>query len=185
MDKSDQLVPEYLEFVKGVVGSDHMPLNICREMPRQRMTLDVIRKNIVKYCFEMFNEIAKNKTDYTKFYEAFSKNLKLGIHVDRQNRTQLGNLLRYHSTKCREELTSFQEYVTRMKDGQNVIYYVNCESKKWRVNCSILELLKEMEYEFLLMVDADMYTVEDLKEYDGKKLVSAFKDGELIDELRR
>jgi molecular chaperone HtpG len=178
MDNCEELIPEYLNFIKGVVDSEDLPLNISREMLQQSKILKVIRKNLVKKCMELFEELVENADDYKKFYEQFAKNVKLGIHEDSVNRKKLANLLRYHSSQSGDEMTSLKDYVSRMKDNQTDIYYITGESKEVVANSSFVERVKKRGMEVLYMTDPiDEYAIQQLKEYEGKNLVCVTKEG--------
>ena len=177
-DDCADLVPEWLGFVRGIIDSEDLPLNISREMLQHSRILKVIRKNIVKKAIELFQETMDNEELSKSFYENYSKNIKLGIHEDSTNRSKLVKLLRYNSSACGDELTSLDDYITRMKENQNDIYYITGESREIVENSSFVEGIVKRGYEVLYMTETiDEYCIQQVSEYDGKKLVSITKEG--------
>merc|ERR1712073_198656 len=178
MDNCEEIIPEYLNFVKGVVDSEDLPLNISREMLQQNKILKVIRKNLVKKVMELIEEISEDKDNYKKFYEQFSKNMKLGIHEDSTNRKKLAGYLRYFTSASGDEMCGLSDYVSRMKENQKDIYYITGESKEVVGASSFVERLKKRGLEVVYMTEPiDEYVVQQLKEFDGKNLVSVTKEG--------
>ena len=177
MDDCEDLMPDYLNFIRGVVDSDDLPLNISREVLQQNKILHVIKKNLVKRCLQMFETIAEDKEKFKTFYEQFSKSIKYGIHEDSANRERLAKLLRFHSTKSGDDMVSLEEYVEHMKENQPGIYYITGESLDAVRNAPFLEKLKKKGYEVLFMVDAiDEYAMQQLREFKEKKMICVTKE---------
>jgi molecular chaperone HtpG len=173
-DDCDELIPSWLNFVKGIVDSEDLPLNISREVLQQNRIIRVIKKNITKKCIEMFEEIMDNSSISETFYDNFSKHIKLGVHEDKNNRERLSHLLRYKTNKSGEELISFRDYITRMKDEQKDIYYITGEMNS---NLPFIETLTKRGFEVLFMSDPiDEYIMENLNNIDDKMFVCVTKN---------
>jgi len=140
--------------------------------------LKTIKKSITKKCLEMIAEVAENSEDWKKFYEQFSKNLKLGIHEDQTNREKLSNFLRYNTSKSGEDQISLKEYVARMKEGQKDIFFITGESLAAVTASPFIEGLKRKGLEVLYLIDPiDEYVIQQLKDFEEKKLKNCSKEG--------
>lgn len=176
MDNCEDLIPEWLRFVSGVIDSDDLPLNVSREMLQQNSIINVIKKSVIKKSIEMFNEMAEDEEIYQQFYDQFSTNLKLGVHEDNTNREKLVKLLRFDSAKL-DKPVSLKEYVEAMGDDQKEIYYITGESRTAVLNSPFTRGLLKKGMDVLMMTDAiDEYMCQNLREYDDKKLVNITKD---------
>jgi len=174
----EELIPEYLNFIKGIVDSEDLPLNISREILQQSRIMRVMKKNITKRCIELINEISCDRDRYNIFYNNYSRNIKLGVYEDSNNRDKLMELLRYYSSESGVDLTNLCGYVERMKEGQNDIYYITGENKEKVSNSVFVEGIKSRGYEVLYMIEPiDEYCLQQMTEYKGKRFVSITKEG--------
>ena len=178
MDDCDDLVPEWLKFMKGVVDSNDIPLNVSRELLQQNHILRQINKVVVKKSIELFTELAENEEQYLKFYNNYSKMLKLGVHEDRRNRDKLVKLLRFYSSSSPDSYITLDQYIETMKEGQDNIYFITGQNKQALANSPFIEKLKTDGYNVLYFIDPiDEYMVQSLNDYNGKKLMDVSKEG--------
>ena len=187
MDDCKELMPDYLSFIHGVVDAPDLNLNVSREILQQDRLVRNIQKNLVKKVLGVFDKMDKEK--YDSFYNEFGQSLKAGIPMDFENKDKLSKLLRYKTTKSDGALVSFKDYIERMQEGQEAIYYITGESLTSLINSPLIEGLKKKEYEVLLMTDpVDEWVVQNLSEYEGKALKSAEKgdlDIDAVDEEKK
>jgi len=187
MDDCKELLPDYLGFIHGVVDAPDLNLNVSREILQEDRLVRNIRKNLVKKIFALLEEMDKEK--YEEFFDEFGQSLKAGLPTDFTNKERIASLLRYKTTKSDGKYVSLDQYIENMKEDQKEIYYITGENMSSLINSPLLEVLKEKDYEVILMVDpVDEWVTQSLPEYKEKKLKSAEK-GELdldkVDEKKK
>ncbi|KAG2629639.1 heat shock protein 90-6, mitochondrial-like [Panicum virgatum] len=178
-DFDGELFPRYLSFVKGVVDSNDLPLNVSREILQESRIVRIMRKRLVRKAFDMILGIScsENRDDYERFWENYGKFLKLGAMEDKENHKRIAPLLRFFSSQSNDELISLDEYVENMKPEQKDIYFIAADSLSSAKNAPFLEKLTEKEYEVLLLVDPmDEVAIQNLSSYKDKKFVDISKE---------
>jgi len=199
-DEFDELLPKYLGFIKGIVDSDTLPLNVSRETLQQHTSLKTIKKKLVRKALDMIRKLAEEgkdaedddskpedadvedkkqdeETKYDKFWKSFGKAIKLGIIEDASNRMRLAKLLRFETSKSDGKLVSLEQYVERMKEGQKSIYYITGESVAALKDSPFLEKLIAKDFEVIFFTDPiDEYTMQNLTEFDDFKFSNASKE---------
>jgi len=179
-DNFEDMMPKYLSFVRGVVDSDDLPLNVSRETLQQHKLLKVIKKKLVRKTLDMIKKISDD--EYKNFWKEYSTNIKLGVMEDHSNRTRLAKLLRFYSSNSDTDQTSLAEYVERMKEKQEHIYFIAGSSRKEVESSPFVERLLKKGYEVLYLIEAvDEYCIQSLPEFDGKKFQNAAKEGLKLD----
>ncbi|MES2142099.1 MAG: molecular chaperone HtpG [Pseudomonadota bacterium] len=181
MDDAEQFLPRYLRFIKGIVDSNNLPLNISREILQNNKSVDNIRSAVTKRILELLSNLSKEKPEqYKQFWNAFGNVLKEGLAEDFNNREALAKLLRFSTTNCAEQTISLENYVERMKPNQEKVYYITAENYSAANNSPHLEIFREKEIEVLLLHDRiDEWLVAHLTEFNGKPLQSVAKDADI------
>merc|ERR1712193_197188 len=174
-------IPKYLSFIKGIVDSNSLPLNVSREILQQDKSLRLMQKKLVRKAIAMIQKLAiEDEEAYEDFYDDFRVNLKLGVLEDRSNQDRLAKLLRFHSSKSGNDLVSLDKYIENMKEGQDKIYFLAGESRTIVERSPLLEKLVSNDYEVLYCTDAiDEYWTQTFNTYEGKKLINIAKDVDL------
>ncbi|XP_072341074.1 endoplasmin [Scyliorhinus torazame] len=184
-DDFHDMMPKYLNFVKGVVDSDDLPLNVSRETLQQHKLLKVIRKKLVRKTLDMIKKIAEEKYE-DEFWKEFGTNIKLGVIEDHSNRTRLAKLLRFQSSHDETKQTSLEQYLERMKDKQDKIYFMAGASRQEAQSSPFVERLLKKGYEVLYLTEpVDEYCIQALPEFDGKRFQNVAKEGLKFDESEK
>lgn len=188
MDDYENIVPEYLRFIKGVVDSGDLPLNVSREILQQDKHLEKIKKGVVKKILNSLKQMKEKETEeYNKFYKEFGAVLKEGIHYDEDNKDFITELIMFKTTKSNDKHKSFARYVEDMPEGQKDIYYLLASSEEEAKKLPVLEVFNKKGYEVLIMTDpVDDWVVSSVLEYKGKKVVAVDKgDVDIVDEEQK
>lgn len=181
----ESLLPRYLAFVKGIVDSSDLPLNVSREILQESRVVRAIRKQLIKRTLDMLNEVAgrEEKQDYETFWESFGRNIKLGIIEDAANRPALAKLLRFYSSSSKDSMISLDDYISRKKDGQTQIYYLAADSIAAAEASPYAEALEKKGYEVLYLIDPiDEVAAANMTEYDGMILADVSREDLSVDQ---
>jgi heat shock protein beta len=179
-DNFEEMMPKYLSFIRGVVDSDDLPLNVSRETLQQSKLLKVIKKKLVRKALDMLKKISPE--DYVSFWKEYGTNIKLGIIEDTSNRTRLAKLLRFTTSLSKDKQISLSDYIERMKPKQEHIYFIAAMSMEEAQKSPFVERVLKKGYEVLYLTDpVDQYCMQSLPEYEGKKFQNVAKEGLELD----
>lgn len=175
-DEFEDMMPKYLSFIRGVVDSDDLPLNVSRETLQQHKLLKVIKKKLVRKALEMIKKLSEE--DFKKFWKEFGTSVKLGLIEDYSNRARLAKLMRFHTSHSKDDLTSLESYTERMKKDQAAIFFISGASREEVEASPFVERLLKRGFEVLYLIEpVDEYTIQNLPEFEGKKFQNVAKEG--------